>query len=130
MMPGIETGMTDDLLRPDFFRQVEQTAEPRPGDFSYPGINASGTQVPERPMDGESASFFTHSPNGGADDAGLSAFQSVGAEPDLDIHSVFENQVYIPAHMVPRHIDKHMPKHGAHPRADIMSFQGFRFLFS
>jgi hypothetical protein len=127
MMPRVETRMAYNLLRPDFLHQVQQAAEPGLGNFSYPVIDTSGTQVPERPMNRDSTPPLTHSPNGGGNDTCRRAFKVIGPEPDLDTYAVFEDQIYVPVCIAPGHVDKNMPNHGTHRSADFMTFQGAGF---
>jgi hypothetical protein len=117
MVPRIKTGMTYNLLRPNFFDQVKKGAIPGLCDFPYPVIYTSGTQVPKRTVNRYPATASTHSIDDGRERPGRNAFQFIGPETDLKVHAVFDNQVYILAYMAPGHIDEYMPKHGAHRRA-------------
>jgi hypothetical protein len=81
-------------------------------------------------MNGEPALLVTHPSDGGTYDAGLILLQTVGSQPDLDIYFVFQNQIYVPVHIVPGHAHEYMREHSMHRGSDFMAFQGFRFQLS
>jgi hypothetical protein len=107
-MPGIKTGMADDLNGLEYPNQVKELLKAKLRDLADKNIGAARTEIPERAVQAYAASMLMKFRGNGAIEGPWNVIELFRFQPYFDVDPEFQDHMEIVRKKFPGHVDVHL----------------------